>query len=141
MSEMLKEGSNVTIKVENVMWPYRDRYAPGVIRDEFNYYTGTVVYEKWYKANEVGLTTGQDWFPVRVVQRERIVEVNDLPVDYTAPIESDRIEVKVSGSKGNEYTIVKEHGKTTCTCPGFQFRGRCRHIKEFEEKEFDKLNV
>ena len=140
MSEMLKEGANVTIKVENVMWPYRDRYAPGVIRDEFNYYTGKVVYEKWYKANEVGLTTDQDWFPVRVIQRERIVEVNDLPVDYSEP-ESDRIEVKVTGSKGNEYTIVKEHGKTTCTCPGFQFRGRCRHIKEFEQKEFDKVDA
>jgi len=137
---MLAPGSEVTIKVENIMWPYRDRYAPGVIRDEYNFYTGTVVYEKWYKPNEVGLTTGQDWFPVRVVQRERIVEVNDLPVDYSEPA-SDRIEVKVTGSKGNEYTIVKEHGKSTCTCPGFQFRGRCRHINEFEQKEFDKVQV
>ena len=45
---MLAPGSEVTIKVENIMWPYRDRYAPGVIRDEYNFYTGTVVYEKWY---------------------------------------------------------------------------------------------
>jgi len=111
------------------MWPYKDRYMPGVIRDEFNYYTGTVVYEKWYKPNQVGLTTGQDWFPVRVVERHRIVEVNDLPVDYTEPA-SDRIEKKVQGSKGNEYTVVKEYGKSTCTCPGFTFRGQCKHLLE-----------
>jgi len=113
------------------MWPMRDRYAPGVVRDEFNYYTGTIVYEKWYKPNQVGLTTGQDWFPVRVVERHRIVEVNDLPVDYTEPA-SDRIEKKVQGSKGNEYTVVKEHGKSSCTCPGFTYRGQCKHLMELE---------
>jgi hypothetical protein len=126
---LLNKGDTVTIKVENVMWPYKDRYMPGVIRDEFNYYTGTVVYEKWYKPNQVGLTTGQDWFPVRLVERHRIVEVNDLPVDYTEPA-SDRIEKKVQGSKGNEYTVVKEYGKSTCTCPGFTFRGQCKHLLE-----------
>ena len=126
---LLNKGDTVTIKVENVMWPYKDRYMPGVVRDEFNYYTGTIVYEKWYKPNQVGLTTGQDWFPVRVVERHRIVEVNDLPVDYTEPA-SDRIEKKVQGSKGNEYTVVKEYGKSTCTCPGFTFRGQCKHLLE-----------
>ena len=126
---LLNKGDTVTIKVENVMWPYKDRYMPGVVRDEFNYYTGTIVYEKWYKPNQVGLTTGQDWFPVRVVERHRIVEVNELPVDYTEPA-SDRIEKKVQGSKGNEYTVVKEYGKSTCTCPGFTFRGQCKHLLE-----------
>ena len=128
---LLKKGSEVSLKVENVMWPMRDRYAPGVVRDEFNYYTGTIVYEKWYKPNQVGLTTGQDWFPVRVVERHRIVEVNDLPVDYTEPA-SDRIEKKVQGSKGNEYTVVKEYGKSSCTCPGFTYRGQCKHLMELE---------
>ena len=128
---LLKKGSEVSLKVENVMWPMRDRYAPGVVRDEFNYYTGTIVYEKWYNPNQVGLTTGQDWFPVRVVERHRIVEVNDLPVDYTEPA-SDRIEKKVQGSKGNEYTVVKEHGKSSCTCPGFTYRGQCKHLMELE---------
>ena len=62
---------------------------------------------------------------------DRIVEVNDLPVDYTEP-PSDRIEKIIIGSKGDEYKVVKEHGKTTCTCPGFTFRGRCRHLAELE---------
>jgi hypothetical protein len=133
MSNILTAGTTVSIKVKNGMYAYRDRYAPGVssVSNEFNYYTGTVVYEKWYTPNEVGLTTGQDWFPVRVVQRDRIVEVNDLPVDYTEP-PSDRIEKIIIGSKGNEYKVVKEFGKSTCTCPGFTFRGRCRHLAELE---------
>jgi hypothetical protein len=34
----------------------------------------------------------------------------------------------VEGSKGNTYTVDDEAG--TCTCPGFTFRGACKHIKE-----------
>ena len=70
----LKAGQFVKIKVENVMWPYRDRYA--FSQPEFNYYEGNVLYEKWFKPNEVGITTGDPRFPFRRIQKERIVEVN-----------------------------------------------------------------
>ena len=33
----------------------------------------------------------------------------------------------VKGSNGKTYTI--EEGK--CSCPGYTFRGNCKHIKEF----------
>lgn len=36
----------------------------------------------------------------------------------------------VRGSKGDSYIVTESDGKLICTCPGFQFRGRCRHIEE-----------
>ena len=33
----------------------------------------------------------------------------------------------VKGSKGEEYTVNEHLGTRTCTCPGFKFRGKCRH--------------
>ena len=36
--------------------------------------------------------------------------------------------VKVSGSKGNIYSIDTDEG--TCTCPGYMYRGTCKHITE-----------
>ena len=36
----------------------------------------------------------------------------------------------VKGSKGNYYSVNVE--ERTCTCPGFTFRGSCKHIKELE---------
>jgi len=44
--------------------------------------------------------------------------------EYAEKLSKDAIQVK--GSNGNVYTI--EDGK--CSCPGFTFRGNCKHVKE-----------
>jgi hypothetical protein len=35
---------------------------------------------------------------------------------------------EVAGSKGNVYYVDTE--TNTCTCPGYTFRGACKHVKE-----------
>ena len=39
-------------------------------------------------------------------------------------------EVRVEGSKGSIYTVRKETttGGLTCTCPGFKYREKCKHL-------------
>ena len=36
--------------------------------------------------------------------------------------------IEVQGSKGNVYHV--DTIKTTCTCPGYTFRGNCKHVKQ-----------
>lgn len=36
---------------------------------------------------------------------------------------------QVAGSKGNSYTVNLELGSWSCTCSGFKFRGKCRHVE------------
>ena len=38
--------------------------------------------------------------------------------------------IVVQGSKGNTYEVDPD--TQSCTCPGFQFRGNCKHIKVLE---------
>ncbi len=126
---MLNVGDTVTIKVKNVMYPVRHRYANGYVGPEYNKYTGTIMREKWFDADEIGITTGDPRFPFRRIHRSRIVEVMGAKVDYV-PVKSNRETITVQGSKGNTYIVTKENGKATCTCPGFGFRKTCKHVQE-----------
>ena len=36
--------------------------------------------------------------------------------------------VEVSGSNGNTYSVDLDNG--TCSCTGFKFRGKCKHIEQ-----------
>ena len=126
---MLNVGDVVTVKVRNSLYHARDRYANGYIGPEFNEYTGTVVHQKWYGDDKIGLTTDMPHFPVRVLSRENIVEVSGAKFDYE-PVKSARETITVQGSKGNTYIVTKENGKATCTCPGYGFRKTCKHIQE-----------
>ena len=126
---MLTVGNEVTIKVRNALYDVRDRYANGYVGPEFNNYTGTIVHEKWYGDDKIGITSDARGLPVRVIDRARIVEVGGAKLDST-PVKSDRITKTVQGSKGNTYIVTAENGKATCTCQGFQFRKSCKHTQE-----------
>ena len=62
--------------------------------------------------------------PLRIDKRGRkFVELKKNP--FKVEIKSNI--VKVSGSKGDTYFVDLD--SQTCTCAGFQFRGRCKHIE------------
>jgi hypothetical protein len=37
---------------------------------------------------------------------------------------------EVVGSKGDKYLVQKIDGVLQCSCPGYTYRGDCRHVKE-----------
>jgi hypothetical protein len=37
--------------------------------------------------------------------------------------------IKVKGSNGNEYTVDPE--SKSCNCPGYTFRGSCKHVASY----------
>jgi len=68
--------------------------------------------------------------PLNIDTRGRtFVDLDDAEPDLP---ESEVIEVE--GSKGNKYYLSKPDGVWVCTCPGFVFRGNCRHTKEVDAK-------
>lgn len=129
---MLNVGQMVTVKVRNPLYHARDRYANGYIGPEFTEYTGTVVHEKWYGDDKIGLTTDVRGYPIRVLSRANIVEVSGAKVDYQ-PAKSSREVITVQGSKGQTYIVTKENGKASCTCPGYSFRKSCKHVQELAQ--------
>jgi hypothetical protein len=48
---------------------------------------------------------------------------------FTSTVSSSNTR-EVQGSKGQTYTV--DLAEATCTCPGFTFRGACKHTKELD---------
>ncbi len=40
----------------------------------------------------------------------------------------------VEGSGGKKYYLTNENGYWSCTCPGFTFRGKCKHTEDLTDK-------
>jgi hypothetical protein len=38
----------------------------------------------------------------------------------------------VTGSKGDNYIVSEQNGQWSCSCSGFTFRGRCRHVEDIK---------
>ena len=53
------------------------------------------------------------------------LKTNPFKVKAAAP---EANTVVVEGSKGAKYTVNLE--EKTCTCPGYTFRGTCKHVRD-----------
>ena len=86
-------------------------------------------------------TRGQKW----AVSGQHWIEVPDdmtlarvgqyMVVDdrFTPPQLAEVLTYDVVGSKGNTYMVTNDRGNWTCTCAGFGFRRKCRHITEVKD--------
>jgi DNA polymerase (family 10) len=54
---------------------------------------------------------------------------------FSAPSGPEVREVKVTGSKGDEYVVRVDGRRASCTCPGFRFRRACRHVARVMEED------
>jgi len=64
--------------------------------------------------------------PLRFDRRGRRFE-RVSPDPFRASREKSTV-VEVQGSRGETYYVNRED--RVCTCPGFTFRGQCRHVNE-----------
>lgn len=124
-------GDVVTIKVRNPVWSMRKAYASYVQIPEYNTYSGTVIRNhKAIRPDQIGLTTGEAKFDMRVIDINRIVGFEEAPEAVKAKSAFKTWTVK--GSKNNEYIVTQDHNQYTCTCPGYGFRRACKHVDEIK---------
>ena len=59
---------------------------------------------------------------------QEVKELGEIEIDQ---VRSEKWEF--TGSKGDKYIVQKMDNMLKCTCPGFTFRGDCKHVKQIEE--------
>jgi len=72
---------------------------------------------------------------VKLDRRYRKFEKVDAGVFGDLTKEPNEHIIKITGSKGQVYSVDKAEG--TCTCPGFKFRGSCKHIEQARWEKTD----
>jgi hypothetical protein len=102
-----------------------DTYKDFDLPDSILYIKGDLLYATKPQGQPIRILTT----PLKIDRRGRKfeelrgVEMPDL---------NSQVEVKeVKGSKGNTYYITMTDDPT-CSCPGYTFRGNCKHIKELD---------
>ena len=73
------------------------------------------------------------WFktPIRISKSGRKFEkVSDTIFNMSVNVFTPSNIKEVAGSKGQTYLVDVD--ENTCTCPGYTFRGNCKHVKELE---------
>ena len=66
--------------------------------------------------------------PLAIDTRGRTFEELD-----DSPSEPDSRVIEVLGSKGEKYYLSDEGQGRVCTCPGYRFRGTCKHVAEQQQ--------
>lgn len=70
--------------------------------------------------------------PIRIDTRGRKFAVLAQQPKFEIEMTTNPHRWEVTGSKGDIYIVTLEENQYNCTCSGFQFRGACKHVKEFE---------
>jgi hypothetical protein len=84
---------------------------------------------KWVPYDAIALTTGNKFFPIRIIDRSNIIAMDEEIVNRKKQDDTKKVFV-VKGSKGNEYVVTVEGTAKSCTCQAFMYRRSCRHIAE-----------
>ena len=95
----------------------------------FNVYEGTVLpHWKHDNINTFNMT-GTKHFPERNISLENVVELTVLKGEQVKKLQKDlTVRAFKVESKGKTYLVTKADQKYTCTCIGFQYHKKCKHI-------------
>ena len=92
-------------------------------------FTGVVIKpHRWLDANEFCLQTDSKEFPISVINLANVVNLKILKGTTT-----NIRKFKVAGTKG-EYLVTLSNEHFSCSCIGFKYHNKCKHITKVKEK-------
>lgn len=94
--------------------------------------TGAVLASpKWLTSDQIAVSNPKHPNGFSVITLNKVIDIKTAEgaITLDKPTE-DYKEWQFSGSKGNNYLVIRQKGKYNCTCLGYQFRKHCKHVEE-----------
>lgn len=110
---------------------YRDTYIFSKEKYKDIVTAGQIVSnDKWTPLDSFSMTTGRPEYPVAIIALRNVVKIESAGKVLRAAIKKAAPKTwKVKSSKGTETYIVTNNNKSwSCTCVGFQYHRKCKHI-------------
>ena len=121
-------GSVVKVKTKYDQGP---RMFPP--KPDFEVYEGKVLpAHNWLNDRQFCLS-GTARYPIRVMDMSNVLAI-DLISGNLKSVATDLRTFTVKGSKGDTYVVTHGSRGWNCTCPGFAFRKKCKHVEEYSKK-------
>lgn len=109
----------VTTKSKSIYYYSTEEY-------EYHQYTGEVIKnDRWVPADSFSVMTGNIQHPVSIIS---VKNVHNLEI-----ISGKQNEVKVFKIK--DYVITKNGKHFSCTCIGFKYHSKCKHITQVKDEQ------
>ena len=70
--------------------------------------------------------------PIQIDTRGRKFRPVKNTFGYQIEEKSTNPRWEIQGSRGDKYIVERTENGLTCTCSGFKFRARCRHLTEIK---------
>jgi hypothetical protein len=130
--------------VVNVTTRYRDPYVHATSSWRENVYLNVPVIAGpgWLKQHQFCIPCdGEPYITFRVIDMNAVHKLEIL--DKSAETVKTTVKVvSVEGSRGDRYDVtVKDGVAVSCTCPGFQYRGTCRHLAKAISADTSKVDI
>jgi hypothetical protein len=101
-------GSTVAVKTV-----FRKNAISGVVIKPF----------KWLSANEFCLQTGLPEYPISVIHVNNILDLQVI---------SGKVS-KIRKFKIREYIVTENQGHFSCSCIGFKYHAKCKHVAAVQQ--------
>lgn len=104
------------------------------------HYRGRVVQPfKWVGPDDFCLTTGDSYFPVRVINIKYVKDLTYVDGSIATTTEAKAVPKieswSVEGSKGDIYIVTRDGDKWSCDCVAGKFNRSCKHVLSIQKQQ------
>jgi hypothetical protein len=129
MNQLPSPGSVVEVvtRHKNISYFSSDEF------EEYRYVGVVINGPKWIEFNSFALDTGNADIDYHIISASNVVDIQYLE---GSPGKEIQVPQKTEFFKIKDYTVTKSKSGYSCTCVGYQYHRKCKHVTQVMQQIF-----